>query len=226
MKIKHLFTAAVLSVGLGASSASAALLDLTEVLSFNANSFNSSMIHLQNKGRMSSRNRVIAGVDSAITGGTFNTSNGDITFMGSVTANSGVMGFTATGSLFNSAKKRVNGLFGNIKFVFTSGNWKGKSLDFIFDDETYTTGGEPNGYVTGGAQNYIALWGETSTYRNKGGWYCRNNIGKCHGLDLRIAYEDNGGGGGGGVVPLPASFGFLLAGVGGFGFARKLRKKA
>lgn len=225
MRIKHLFTAAVLSVGLGASSASAAVLDLTEVLSFNANSFNSSMIHLQNKGRMNGNNRVIFDVQSTISGGTFDTDTGDIEFDGSVKARrSGIVSaFTATGSLLSSVD-RLNGLFGNISFNFTSGNWAGYSLDFIFDDETYK-GGEPNGFVSDGVKNHIALWGETETYRKKGRWYCKNNIGKCHGLDLRISYEENDGDAGG-VVPLPASFGFLLAGMGGFGFARKLRKKA
>lgn len=223
MKIKHLFTAAVLSVGLGASSASAAVLDLTEILSFNSGGFNSSMIHYQNKGRMNGK--VPADVENTISGGTFDTDTGAIKFDGSIKfrSDNSVSAFSATGSLMDSLG-RANGLFGNISFSFTSGKWAGKVLDFIFDDATYTTGGEPNGYVTGGAQNYIALWGDTSTYRDKGGRYCKYKIGKCHGLDLRIAYEDNGGGGG--VVPLPASFGFLLAGVGGFGFARKLRKKA
>ncbi|WP_306116442.1 MULTISPECIES: VPLPA-CTERM sorting domain-containing protein [unclassified Roseovarius] len=224
MKIKHLFTAAVLSVGLGASSASAALLDLTEVLSFNANSFNSSMIHLQNKGRMNGK--IVADVESAITGGTFDTVTGDIKFDGTIKnrSNGNVSAFSAMGSLMSSVS-RAGGLFGNISFDFTSGSWAGYSLDFIFDDESYA-GGEPNGFVTGGAKNYIALWGDTKQYRSvkNGNRFCRKNIGKCHGLDLRIAYEDNGGSGG--VVPLPASFGFLLAGVGGFGFARKLRKKA
>lgn len=225
MKLKHLVSAAALSVGLFASSASAAVLDLTEVLSFDANSFSSSMIHLQNKGRMNGNNRVIFDVQSAISGGTFDTDTGAIKFDGSVFARrSGIVSaFTATGSLLSSVS-RTNGLFGNIKFDFTSGNWAGYSLDFIFDDETYA-GGEPNGFASNGVQNYIALWGDTNAYRTMGRKYCKNNIGRCHGLDLRIAYEENDGDAGG-VVPLPASFGFLLAGMGGLGFARKLRKKA
>lgn len=223
MKIKHLFSAAVLSAGLFASSTSAAVLDLTEILSFESGGFSSSMIHYQNKSRMSGK--VPADVENAITGGTFDTVTGDISFQGSIKYRSdgSVSAFTATGSLFDSLT-RTNGLFGNISFSFTSGKWAGKVLDFIFDDATYTAGQEPNGYATDGAKNYIALWGDTEKYRQKGGWFCKQYIGKCHGLDLRIAYERNGGDGG--VVPLPASFGFLLAGLGGFGVARRLRKKA
>ena len=222
MKFKHLISAAVLSVGLGANSASAALLDLTEILSFESGGFNSSMIHYQNWGRMSGR--VPADVENTITGGTFDTDTGAINFNGSIKyrRDGSTSDFMASGSLLNSAS-RAGGLYGNIVFTFTSGKWAGKVLDFIFDDKTYTSGGEPNGYASNGVKNYIALWGDTNVYRRKGGYFCKTYIGKCHGIDLRIAYEE---GGGGGVVPLPASFGFLLAGLGGFGVARKLRKKA
>lgn len=216
---KHLMTAAAFAVGMGASSASAALLDITEILSFTSGGFQSSLIHNQSRDRMSGG--TVAHVDSAVTGGQFDTSNGDIWFDGSVSKGSKSSTFKATGNLQDTLTRPAGGLFGSITFSFLGDLFNGQSLTFKFADATYTRGGEPNGFASNGDKDYIALWGDLGTY-NK--YQCKQTPWRCKGIDLRIAYEDNGGSAG--VVPLPASMGFLLAGLGGLGVARKLRKKA
>ncbi len=215
---KHLISAAVLTVGLSATSASAALYDITEILSFSGGGFTSSLIHDQSYGRMSGKTK--ARFNSAVTGGQFDTETGAINFGGSIYNGDKTSTFSAMGTLMKSAT-RENGLFGQISFSFLGDMMNGKTITFHFDDETYTSGGEPNGLASNGEKTYIALWGDKGNYSQK---YCEYYHWRCKGMDLRIAYEDNGGGGG--VVPLPASFGFLLAGMGGLGVARRLRKTA
>lgn len=218
---KHLLTAAALSLGLSGTSASAALLDITEILTFTSGGFGSSLIHNQSKGRMSGGK--VANVDNAVTGGQFNTSTGDIWFDGSVSKHSSSSTYKATGNLQNTGMRAdgTDGLMGSITFSFLGDLFNGMSYTFIFEKATYTSGGEPNGFASNGVNDYIALWGDLGNYDKT---MCANKPWRCKGIDLRIAYEDNGGGGG--VVPLPASLGFLLAGMGGLGVARKLRKKA
>lgn len=158
--------------------------------------------------------------DSAITGGTFDTASGVIKFMGTISKNGLSSSFTAMGNLMASAT-RTAGLHGNINFSFTGDILGGRSLNFLFEDKTYTSGKEPNGYASNSTHKYIALWGDRGNYDK---YKCQYYKDRCYGVDLRIAYKDNGGGGG--VVPLPASAFFLLAGIGGLGVTRKLRKKA
>lgn len=214
MKLRHLFSAAILSAGLSASGAQAATFDITEILSFTSGGFRSSLIHDQTKGRMNGNE--VADVDSAVTGGTFNDVTGAISFMGSISNGALSSTFTAIGNLAASLT-RTDGVHGNINFTFTGDLLDGKSLNFLFEDQTYTSGGQPNGLASNGTSDFIALWGDLGNY---------NQCTQCdqYGIDLRIAYEPADGSPG--VVPLPASGVLLLAGLGGLGVTRKLRKKA
>ncbi|SMC10968.1 hypothetical protein ROA7745_00777 [Roseovarius aestuarii] len=224
--LKHMMAAAVLAAGMSVSSAQAAVLDLTDLIRSTSGGFTSSLIHDQRNGKMSGNKRGQFG--SAITGGTFNTTTGAIQFDGTIRKQRKAGGFRtstfkAVGNLSTSAT-RTNGLFGNIQFTFTGNLLSGKVLNFLFKDKNYTNGGQPNGFASNGTQNFIALWGDLGNYNRT---RCTSQLDKCFGIDLRIAYKP--GGGGGGVpspVPLPASALFLLAGIGGLGAVRKLRKKA
>ena len=219
MKLRHLFSAAFLSAGLAAGGAQAATFDITEILSFTDGGFRSSLIHDQTSGRMSGGN--VADVDSTVTGGTYDDVTGVISFIGSISKGGLSSTFTAIGNLAASLT-RTDGVHGNINFTFTGDLLGGKSLNFLFEDQTYTSGGQPNGLASNGTSDFIALWGDLGNY----GQCATQRVAVCdqYGIDLRIAYEP--GGGGSGVVPLPASALLLLAGIGSLGATRKLRKKA
>ncbi len=212
MKLRNIISAAMLIGGIAATSAQAANYNLTEMLNYSGNGFGSSLIHDQTSGVMNGN--TVARFDSTLTSGTFN--NGVINFAGSISNGADTSTFTASGALSEST--RTNGLFGSITFSFLGDLLNNVSLQFDFADQNFTSGQEPNGYASNSTHNFIALWGDTGRFASQP---CDQGV--CYGMDLRIAYEP--GGGGTGVVPLPASLGFLLAGIGGLGVTRKLRKK-
>lgn len=187
-------------------SAAAAVVSLDSILNTMTGGFRTSVIHDQSRSQTSGS--TVANFSSAISNGTFDTSTGALSFDGTVMLSGNSSTFSASGSLFNSMT-RANGVFGNITFDFTGSILNGQSITFNFADQTYTSGGQPNGYTTINGQTYIALWGDT------GYPTCTN----CLGVDLRIQYSPA-------PIPLPASVGLLLAGLGGLGAVRRLRKAA
>ncbi len=215
MKLKHIITAAALATTMVASSAQAITLDLTSMLSFSESGFRTSLVHDQNGNAGNMSGSTIAMFDSFLTG-TYDSDTGAIAFSG---AYDGGSSYTASGNLSLSGS-RTAGVFGDILFDFTGGALDGESLSFNFLDQTFND--DANKFASGNAGganaglNFIGLWGSS----------CSGAVSSaptCYGIDLRIAHD---GGPNGATVPLPASAFLLLAGLGGLGATRKLRKKA
>ncbi len=215
MKLKHIISAAAFTATMVASSAQAITLDLTSMLNFTESSFRTSLVHDQNGNPNNMSGSTIAMFDSFLTGA-YDSDTGNIAFSGSY---DGGASYTASGNLSLSAS-RTNGVFGDIVFDFAGGALDGESLSFNFLDQTFN--GDANQFASGNAGgayagvNFIGLWGSS----------CSGAVSSaptCYGMDLRIEHD---GGPNGGAVPLPASAFLLLAGLGGLGATRKLRKKA
>lgn len=219
MKIKHMFSAAVVSATLCATGATAAPLTLSEALNVNVDGFRSSVIHDQNGGTTQTSGTTVAKFAPALEG-FFNVATGVIEFAGSFI---GGGTYEASGNLQLSGSRPL-GLFGFLDFTFSGGELGDSMISFNFADETYGPSNEPNGFATVGDDNVISLWGDTGCFDNDDE-IARVSVDErvCLGIDLRIVHD---GGPDGGVVPLPASAFFLLAGIGGLGVTRKLRKKA
>lgn len=191
-----------------AGAAQAATYNITEILSYTDNGFGSSLIHDQTNGTMSGG--VVANFDSVVSG-TYDTVTDIIQFSGTISLGGLSSTFDAFGTLEDSPG-RTDGLFGSITFTFLGDLLDGLMLPFDFADQTFTSGGEPNGFASNGTNDFIALWGDNGQF---GGNQCAG--GTCLGMDLRLAIEP---------VPLPATGLLLLAGIGGLGAARRLRKAA
>lgn len=175
------------------------------------NGFRTSLFHNQKYGRMSG-----SMVDDPLNAsGTWDSSTGALSFTMDLLGGGSV---SVTGNLLVSnrgtSSAGYQGVYTStpLKFAFSSASKFGsKIMKFSFADKWYNP--EANGFGNG----MISLWGDNGKYSWLGKNGCRIFSKACVGTDLRLSIS---------AVPLPASIGFLLAGLGGLVGLRRFRRKA
>ena len=215
-------------VALGATQVAAATYEIDgyiidDVYGEAANGFQSRLFHSQTCGQMCGY-----WIDAPTSAsGTWNSDTGAIEFSLGLADGGSVV---VTGNLLVSGSRSTStagfeGVYTQapLSFAFSADSAYGSVVEsFSFADIWFNP--EANGYSDG----LISLWGDNgrydyyaqnSTYHDgyylSAGQSCQE-FGDCYGLDLRLTISP---------VPLPASFGLLVFGVGGMFGARRFKKK-
>ena len=211
--IKSLLKVVPLALVLSAGAVAAKTYNITGVIDTTANGFGSSLFHDQNYGQMSG-----SMVDDPLNAsGTWNSNTGAISFTMDLAYGGSV---SVTGNLLvsNRAPSSIGytGVYtaSPLQFAFSAASQFGSTvMNFSFADVWHNP--EANGFGNG----MISLWGDngmfSQLYNPYYGNTCKYYQNKRLGTDLRLEIS---------AVPLPASMGFLLAGLGGLFGVRRFRK--
>lgn len=225
--MKFLKTAALSAAMIaGAVTAHATTYTIDSIINSSANGFGSSGFHEQTNGQMSGAlNKFDSSVDPMGAWDTSIASGNNIYFSGDLLSGGS---FTAKGRL-NVSTTRTAGVEGNISFEVSGTSFDG-IYDMLFRDMSHVTSGGSviaNGYtgtLAAGGSGVIGLWGDRNNFVNSATCNSASTFeASCLGIDLRLGFSEGGTFNEPEPVPLPASLGFLLLGLGGLA-ATKRRK--